>query len=63
MDTDKQVTVRFTIKDMENIEAAVKSGHGMNVVDFVRSSTRKNILEIGIQPKDDKTVQVVFGGE
>ena len=60
MNTDKQVSVRFTIKDIERIEAAVKSGHGMNVVDFVRSAAREKIIELGIPPESGKTVQMVF---
>lgn len=58
---EKQISVKFTKKDMEQIERAVQNGHGMNIVDFVRSATREKIVELGIQPESEKTVQVVFG--
>jgi hypothetical protein len=59
---DKQVSIRFTSKDIECINAACQKGHGMNVVDFVRSATREKIVEIGIKTEVDKTTQMIFQG-
>ncbi|MCL2607689.1 MAG: hypothetical protein FWD92_03965 [Methanomassiliicoccaceae archaeon] len=60
MNTSKQISIRLTSADIENIEAVVENGKALNIVDFVRSATREKITELGIKPMFKETIQVVF---
>jgi len=59
----KQIAVRFTMREIEEINSAVGRGYGLSPVDFVRTATREKLDKVRVPAASLNTVQMVFPEE